>query len=176
MRQPIKIELAQSVQDFALPRYDQIPNVGLYLEQTAKYISEYLSCLGPMTLTPSMISNYVKKKLIESPVKKRYSRDQIAQLIFIAVVKSVLSIEDIQLMLRVQQSTYPLEVAYEYFCLEMQNVLLFTLGAKDTLDELGVESSDEKALLRNTIIAVAHKLYLEKYCRALEASLADQVL
>ena len=44
--------------DFRMPRYDELPNVGLYLEQTVKYINE---CLSPLNIpvTSSMISNYV---------------------------------------------------------------------------------------------------------------------
>ena len=30
-----KVRVAESVRGFTLPRYDEIPNVGLYLEQTA---------------------------------------------------------------------------------------------------------------------------------------------
>ena len=42
---------------FTLPDYDQIPNVGLYLEQVTKYLNEYLEPLGCTPLTGSMISN-----------------------------------------------------------------------------------------------------------------------
>ena len=33
MKQEIKQQIGQSVQDFRLPRYQEIPDVGLYLEQ-----------------------------------------------------------------------------------------------------------------------------------------------
>ena len=69
MKQETKQQICQSVAAFRLPRYTEIPNVGLYLEQAAKYIAEYLAPLGEAALTPSMISNYVKKGLIDSPVK-----------------------------------------------------------------------------------------------------------
>jgi hypothetical protein len=39
-----------------LPTYDQIPNVGLYLEQVTKYISDHLAPLEDIQLTGSMIS------------------------------------------------------------------------------------------------------------------------
>ena len=35
-----KEEFANLIKDFSLPRYNDIPNVGLYLEQVVKYISE----------------------------------------------------------------------------------------------------------------------------------------
>lgn len=63
-----------------LSRYQEIPTVGLYLEQTTKYISQYLDPLEENCITSSMIANYVKKGLIANPVKKQYGREQIAYL------------------------------------------------------------------------------------------------
>ena len=42
MKPEIKQQLAESIRNFRLPRYSEIPNVGLYLEQAAKYVCEYL--------------------------------------------------------------------------------------------------------------------------------------
>ena len=168
-----KLRVAESIRDFTLPRYDEIPNVGLYLEQTAKYISEYLDCLGDFTLTRSMISNYVKKGLITNPVKKQYNREQIAYLIFIAVAKNVLSMEDLRLLVGEQQKTYEPSVAYNYFCLELENVLFYVFGLKDTLDTVGVDNTLEKDMLRSTIITVAHKVYLDKYFEVLHSEEAE---
>jgi len=168
MEQRIKDAIRASVQNFKLPDYHEIPDVGLYLDQTATYVSEHLAPLQCLSITPSMISNYVKKDLIENPVKKLYHRDQIAYLIFIATAKSVLSLEDIQLLIGLQRQTYTPEVAYQYFCREFENILFFIFGLKDTLEEVGVDTSDEKTMLRNTIITVAHKVYLDKCFRALQ--------
>lgn len=167
MEQHTKDAIAASVQTFKLPRYDMIPDMGLYLEQTAAYISECLAPLGNFSITGSMISNYVKKGIVQNPVKKLYNRTQIIYLIFIALAKSVLSLEDIQLLIRLQKRTYDTKVAYEYFCQEFENILSFVFGLKDSLDAVGHETSDEKTMLRNTIITVAHKIYLEKCLSAL---------
>lgn len=156
-------DVAKGIADFSLPRWHEIPNVGLYLEQTAQYVSEYLSCLGDFSLTGSMISNYVKKDLISNPVKKRYDREQIAYLFFITVAKTVLSMEDIGLLVRLQRGTYTAQVAYDYFCAELENVLFYVFGLKESLDTVGVGCSQTKNMLRNTIIAAAHKAYLDCY-------------
>ena len=161
MDQKIRMQMMDSVAGFKLPAYQEIPNVGLYLEQTAKYISEYLQPLQDVTITTSMISNYVKKKLVANPVKKQYSREQIAYLLFIAVAKTVMSMENIGQILSLQQRTYSPERAYEYFRREFENVLQYVFGRKETLEMVGEEESDEKLLLRNVIISVAHKIYLD---------------
>ncbi|MCR4634420.1 MAG: DUF1836 domain-containing protein [Erysipelotrichaceae bacterium] len=100
---------------FYLPTYKEIPNVGLYLDQTSKYINEVLSDLPDMKITNSMIANYVKKKLIANPVKKQYGRDQIAYLIFITLSKSALSLDDAAALFELQKASCSPEEAYTYF-------------------------------------------------------------
>lgn len=173
MEQRIKEEIARSVAQLHLPHYQEIPNVGLFLDQTAKYISEYLAPLQEQALTGSMISNYVKKDLIANPVKKQYDREQIAYLFFIAVAKSVLTLDEISWVIRLQKLSYEPERAYEYFCRELQNVLFYVFGLKDTMETVGSDHTEEKAILQNTVIAVAHKVYLNK-CLAAMQNMASQ--
>ena len=169
MKPEIKQQLADSVREFRLPRYVEIPNVGLYLEQATKYVCEYLAPLGEFSLTPSMISNYVKKGLVANPVKKLYNRDQIAYLMFIALAKSVLSLDNLILFIRLQERTYPTERAYNYLCDEFENILQHVFGLKPEIDTVGMDSTDEKFMLRATIITIAHKIYLEKCFDAMAA-------
>ena len=168
MDQLTKDAIKASIQNFKLPTYEEIPDVGLYLEQTTQYVADRLAPLQSVSITPSMISNYVKQGLIESPVKKLYRRDQIAYLFFIATTKTVLTLEDIQVLIRLQSQTYDTKTAYRYFSQEFENILFFIFGLKDSLDVVGSETSDEKAMLRNTIITVAHKVYLNKCLYALQ--------
>ena len=163
MTQEKKELLAAAVRRFRLPRYQEIPTVGLYLEQTTKYISQYLDPLEENCLTNSMIANYVKRKLIANPVKKQYGREQIAYLFFIAVAKNVLSLDSMERFIRVQERTYSLDQAYDYFCDELENILAFVFGLKSSPDDVGVTRTDEKMMLRSTIIAFSHKIYLEKF-------------
>ena len=168
MEQLVKDAIKASVQNFKLPTYEEIPDVGLYLEQAANYVADRLAPLQSISITSSMISNYVKQGLIESPVKKLYRRDQIAYLFFIATSKTVLSLEEIQVLIRLQKNTYDIKTSYRYFSQEFENILFFIFGLKDTLDRVGFESSDEKTMLRNTIITVVHKVYLNKCLYALQ--------
>lgn len=154
--------IAASIEGFRLPAYQEIPDVGLYLEQTAKYISDCLSPVQDLPVTGSMISNYVKKGLIAKPVRKQYNREQIAQLMFIAVAKMVLSMDDVHLMLTIQRQTYPSQIAYDYFHTELHYVLDCVLSHEGELRALDPGATDQKVMLRNTIIALAHKIYLDK--------------
>lgn len=158
-----KNELIKDINDFHLPKYNEIPNVGLYLEQTSKYISEALAPLFPNAITGSMISNYVKKGLVGNPVKKQYDREQIAHLIFIAVVKNVLSMDDIMVAINIQKNLYETVKAYNYFAEEFETIISYVFTAKPIPNENAVDLTDAKRMLRNIIITVSHKIYLEKY-------------
>lgn len=160
-------DFSASLQTFRLPRFQEIPDVGLYLEQAAKYIGGYLAPLPEYTLTTSMISNYVKKGLIDNPVKKQYSREQISYLFFICVAKSVLSLDALANFIRLQQRTHPLQRAYDYFCEEFENILQFTFEVKDTLEVRDEDSSYEKRLLYTCVVAAVQKVYLERCLQAL---------
>ncbi len=168
MEEYTKKAIQRSIQAFRLPKYEEIPELGLYLDQAVKYVAEFYAPLQSVSLTSSMVRNYVKQKLIPNPEKKLYHRDQIAYLFFIATAKTVLSLEDLQVFIALQKQTYHMKTAYNYFCMEFENILFYVFGLKDTLDEVGVDSTDEKTILRNIIITVAHKVYLEKCLRALQ--------
>ena len=154
------------LENFQLPKYDSIPDVGLYLEQTVRYVNGFFSAFPYLKLTGSMVSNYVKQGLVENPVKKQYFRDHIALLIFIAVVKNVLSLDNISLLFEIRRETYSIRKAYDYFYLELENVLAYVFGVKDRLDLIGTEATEQKFLLRNAIISVAYKMYLDQYFAA----------
>ncbi len=173
MKQDDKQQYLAALGDFRLPRYNEIPNVGLYLEQASKYIGEYLTPLGEYTLTPSMISNYVKKGLIDNPVKKQYSREQLAYLFFIAVCKSVLSLDALTGFIQLQKRTYPLYKAYDYFCDEFEGMLRFTFEVSDVVGSWGEASKMEKRLLYTCIIAAVEKVYLEKHLEWLSDEISE---
>ncbi len=154
-------ENTRSMQAFRLPRYQEIPNVGLYLEQVTRYIGECFAPLMEGMITASMISNYVKRGLVSNPIKKQYSREQIACLIYITAVKTVLTMEDIRLMFQIQRDVCDVQVAYDYFCGTLEN-MLSAIGAGEEIPGLPAGEQEEKLMLHNTIVAVAHTVCLRK--------------
>ncbi len=152
---------AEKIRDFRLPRYEELTNVGIYLEQVTQYINGIITPLGCQEMTTSMISNYVKKGVVSAPVKKQYSADQIAYFIFVGIGKQVLSIEDISRLYEMQKLVYDVPTAYNYFCDEFENMLQVIAGLKDSADEIGVTHSKEKEILRSVIIALANVLFVK---------------
>lgn len=170
MREIVKKEMADSIRDFHLPRYDELPNVGFYLEQTVTYINQCIAPIGCAPITSSMVSNYVKQNVIPGPVKKQYYSEQIAHLMVIAIVKNVLSLENISKLFRMQKGVYTDQIAYDYFCSELENMLFYIFGVRDTVEDIGVTVSDMKMMLRSVIISVSHIIHLNWCFDAIEAN------
>jgi DNA-binding transcriptional MerR regulator len=154
--------MKNSIQGFHMPRYQDIPNMGLYLEQTTKYLNHFLAPLGCMEVTSSMISNYVKKGLIPSPVKKLYYADQIAYLFFIAAAKQVLSMDHIRILFEMQKQSYPLCDAYDYFCEEFEQALQQFFDLRESMPDVTEKNQQEKRLLRLAVTTAASSIYLGK--------------
>ena len=163
------------IEQFRMPRYREIPDVGLYLDQTVKYVNRYLAPLGCMEITSSMVSNYVKKGYISNPVRKQYDAEQIAYLFFISIAKSVLSMDNIARLFEMQKRMYTSEIAYDFFCEELENMLQYTFGLKGKVDEVGTptDKSETKTMLRSTIIAVTHIIYLSNRFETMKPSGED---
>jgi hypothetical protein len=87
----------------------EIPSIDLYLEQILQMVAEkgnQGSSTVDRTLTKNMINNYSKDGLI-TPVKgKKYTKEQIVQMLVVYSLKNTLSIEEIG---RVMQGIYAAE-------------------------------------------------------------------
>ena len=101
-------DLLNSILD-SLSRIDyihpgEIPNIDLYMDQVTTFMETQLSSTKryeqDKILTKTMINNYVKNHLLPAPVKKKYSKEHLLVLIFIYYFKNLLSIHDIELLLK----------------------------------------------------------------------------
>ena len=164
MKTETKCRVAACAAGFALPRYADLPQMGLYLDQTVQYVNSYFRTFCGVELTSSMVSNYVKKGILSHPVRKKYARDQIASLMYIAVSKTVLSIENIDTLFKMQREHCSAGTAYDIFCEELETSLSVVFGSKAAQPETVL--NDERLLLRSTILAAANKMYLDCFFAA----------
>lgn len=161
-------EFARAVQSFALPRFRDIPDIGLYREQLIDYLDSLFKPLGACSdgpwITSSMVNNYVKSRLVPAPVNKRYSREAIARLIVICVFKQTLSIAQIGKLFGIQRMTYRTETAYDYTVRELEHALATALsyGSKPT-DDTATLVTRESLLVRCAVGAFAAKVNLVGY-------------
>lgn len=161
----INLELSEEelkvIEDFHFPAYNEIPDVGLFLEQTGKYINEFLRPLLKQELTGSMISNYVKKKIIESPIKKQYYRDHIVSLILIAIAKPILSLDSIRMMVEVEKTLSNSREMYETFCVIFEDTLKKTFHLSDER-HIKEDGDNATVVMRYISAAVSYKIFLDR--------------
>ena len=103
---------------FSYPKWEEIPNINLYLDQVLLYVNQICPPASPdkeKGLTASMVNNYVKHGYISKPEKKKYQRKQIARLIAITTLKSVFSIQEIAQTLNTLQTETNSEELYNAF-------------------------------------------------------------
>lgn len=116
-------------------RPDDIPDIELYMDQVTTFMDNRLknAARNPEVdkiLTKTMINNYAKNDLLPPPVRKKYSREHMLLLIFIYYFKGILSISDIQTVLKPITDRFfagneglKLETIYnEVFSLEQEEV------------------------------------------------------
>ena len=154
-----------------VPRWEELPELDLYLDQVVTFIDKYLSGYikndfnnqeneENKILTKTMINNYVKQKVIEAPVKKKYSRTNVAYLIVICILKQVYSISDISKLIKIGLRHTPIDVAYNTFCVSLENAIDFTFNGNKNFDASNCSSVEY--LLFNVVQTFASKLYVQK--------------
>ena len=100
--------------------WDRLPEIYLYMDQVLTFMNKQLRLYarddGEALLTSSMINNYVKVGVLPRPEQKKYSRDHLAVLLVICMLKQVLSIQDIDSLLRTLQRDASRSEMYNRFC------------------------------------------------------------
>ena len=102
-----------------LPRWNELPDFGLYMDQVISLMERYLGAPASPAdkgLTASMVNNYVKTGMVPAPVKKRYGRLQLACLIVICALKPVLPLSVIKEILTDKFGQNDAGALYDRFC------------------------------------------------------------
>ncbi len=154
----------KKIANFHIPRWNEFPEIDIYLDQLVTYIENYLNpYIGSEetpVITKTMINNYVKQNVIPAPVKKKYSRDHIAYLFVICTLKQVYSISNISKLISFAGNVSNLVTSYDQFCLELENAVKSVFN--NTEYEITSSTSIEHKLLKSVVLSFAHKLYVER--------------
>lgn len=161
--------------NFHIPRWKELPDIDLYLDQVVTFIDKYLSNYiktdteknsddkeekVTTCVTKTMINNYVKQNIMEPPVKKKYNKKHLAYLFVICILKQVYSISDIDKLIKLALRGFPIERAYDTFCQALETSIKNTFSGKLDIDNN--INSPERYLLFNVVQTFASKLYVEK--------------
>ena len=120
-------ELIDDISKFHIPRWEELPDIELYMDQVLTFIEKNIRIFSKdsnkKVITPSMVNNYVKLKLIPKPIKKRYNKVHLAYLIAISILKQVMTIEEIRDGIIFQAIINGKKGAYNLFCDEQEKAL-----------------------------------------------------
>ncbi|MGI6028746.1 MAG: DUF1836 domain-containing protein [Candidatus Heteroscillospira sp.] len=152
-----------AARSFKCPRYEELPDMWLYLEQVLGYVNQVIAPIHSEALTGAMVNNYIKNKAVPSPVKKKYGREHMAYLIVTCLLKQVFTVQQIAGLYEIQRETYPLAKAYDFFCTEYENALReafdFTGAALPCTES---RRTEQTILIRTMVLAAANRVYVEK--------------
>lgn len=125
------IRWGREMQKFHLPRWNELPEIELYMDQLVILIERYLASYNienDKIITPAMVNNYVKLKLIPPPIKKRYNRIHLAYLLAITLFKQVFSLSMIHDAINQHAFRLGEKTAYNLFCEKQEAILVNTLS------------------------------------------------
>lgn len=151
--------------EFHIPRFNELPRVPLYKEQVITYLEEVAKSINidsdEKLLTPTMLNNYVKQKVVSPPKDKKYNEKHLAYLIVVCVLKQVFSLQEICELINIQIESCPIEVAYDYFCEEVEEAINAVFITRDFSNKkFSSRRTDESEMLRSSIMAFAHKIFI----------------
>ena len=132
--------------------WERMPEIYLYMDQVLSYMEKQLGIFdrnGEGVLTSSMVNNYVKAGVLPRPEKKKYSRDHLAMLTMICMLKSSLSIPDISSLMNLLREESGEQEMYSRFSEAQQSAIDEVCsrlqegvsGGKDSLIHLAAELS-----------------------------------
>lgn len=135
-----------------------IPDIALYMDQVTTFMDTHLKNTTrnqdtDKILTKTMINNYAKNDLLPPPIKKKYSKDHVMLLIFIYYFKGILSINDIQELLK--------PITKKYFDsdqgFDLQRIYEEVFGLEEAQKDILKEDIEEKYKKANETFADAPK-------------------
>ena len=96
--------ILSNIAQMELVKSSDIPNIDLYMDQVTTFMETVLDSSKrypeDKILTKTMINNYAKNDLLPPPTKKKYSKEHLMVLTFIYYFKNILSIKDIETVLK----------------------------------------------------------------------------
>lgn len=162
--------------NYRLPAWEEIHDIGLYMDQVVTLLRKYLDYLPPelkeeQVITPAAINNYVRKKIMPEPVKKKYYRTHIAYLIMICTLKQCMSISTLQTMIPMGLSEAELQKTYTAFASRHRASALFFIeqvrdvaaGILDHDEQSEISTSDTADLITTSaVVSGFSRLLAEK--------------
>ena len=156
--------------EFHIPRFNELPRVPLYKDQVITYLENLVKSINiesdEKLLTPTMLNNYVKQKVVSPPKDKKYNEKHLAYLIVVCLLKQVFTLQEICELINIQIESCPIEVAYDYFCSEVEQAIRAVFSTRDFSYPIATgTTTNESEMLRSTVMAVANRIFIKSKLR-----------
>ena len=174
--------------NYRLPAWEEIHDIGLYMDQVVTLLRQYLDYLPPelkeeQAITPAAINNYVRKKIMPEPVKKKYYRTHIAYLIMICTLKQCMSISTLQTMIPMGLSAEELERTYTAFASRHRASALFFIeqvrevaaGILDHDEQTEISTNDTVDLITTSAVVSGFARLLAEKLLLLDGKSAEEI-
>lgn len=160
----------KAVAGYSLPSWENIPDIGLYMDQVIVLLSQYLGLISPSVektdgdgeasdekiFSASAINNYVRLKIMPAPVKRKYYRAHIAYLIIIFTLKHAVSINFLKEMLPNELSEDGVRELYsDYIAKHHAATMLFTSIVRECATDVLNPEKDGENLVSSFVIQEA---------------------
>ena len=142
--------------------WDQLPDFSLYMDQVLSYMDRQVIRFDEDDgLTAAMVNNYTKSGLVPRAEGKKYSREHLAYLTVICVLKRVMSTRDMDLLIREElQGDRPVQDGYAAFCDSLDKALNITAGE---MEDRGGEGDLADAAIHFALLSYAAGVASSRY-------------
>ena len=163
---------AQQLKKHKTVAWSQLPDIDLYMDQVITYLERQTALLRAQDqdkmMTPSLINNYAKNGILPRPQGKKYSREHLALLMAISMIKPIISMEEIERLLRFYRTKENVDGMFSQFCKTQDEVLLEQTDRFERSLQACTEAEDCEALIH-----LALQLVLEANARRI---IAEKIL
>lgn len=136
--------------------WETLPDIQLYMDQLVSYMPrQLLDFESGETLTSAMVNNYIKAGLMPRATEKRYSREHIALLTAICVLKHVMTAKEISELFGGNSASENVADFYGNFCTMLDDEMTAVLPE--------IDGGSTKLDLYNAALGLA----VGAYCRQL---------
>ncbi len=152
----------EDIRAYHCPRWAELPDLELYMDQVMSVLDKHLKIFigddPTKSITPTMINNYVKQKLVRAPKNKRYDKGHLAQLYIITLLKQIMSLGQIQDAITCVMSSYSAEPGYDLFC-DIFEQSLRLVFFEETQKPAKSAHPETDAVIRSITLAFSNMLY-----------------
>lgn len=155
-----------TIKNFHIPRWNELPTLDLYMDQVIALIDTtlgaFFSEIGAASLTKNMVNNYVKAKIVDAPVNKKYPKLSVAMIIVVYILKNCYATDEIGKLIKLGISLEATEITYNRFCEAIENAVSDVFSGRVSICNEEIPGRDNKYLMENFALSFACKVYVQR--------------